>query len=61
VAAVIVCVCNALRESQVRTAARSVTGCAKAAYAELGCKPQCGQCLPFAQAIVRQEQAAISN
>lgn len=56
----IVCVCNALRESQVRSAARGTVGCAKAAYAQLGCKPQCGQCLPFAQQLVREERASIA-
>ena len=46
----IICVCNALKERDVREAAR-VAGksCPKAAYAQLGCKPKCGQCLPFAR------------
>ncbi|WP_310474968.1 (2Fe-2S)-binding protein [Sandarakinorhabdus sp.] len=49
----IVCVCNALKERDVREAAR-VAGksCPKAAFAQLGCKPKCGQCLPFAQEIL---------
>jgi len=49
----VVCVCNAIRESQLRDVAR--TGqlrCAKAAYAQLGRKPKCGQCLPFARNII---------
>lgn len=54
----IVCVCNALRESQVRNAARAGLGCAKSAYASLGCKPQCGQCLPFARQLIREERSA---
>jgi len=56
---VIVCVCNALRESQVRHAARGGAGCAKSAYARLGCKPQCGQCLLFARDVVREEMARL--
>jgi bacterioferritin-associated ferredoxin len=55
---VIVCVCNALKERDVREAAR-VAGksCPKAAFAQLGCKPKCGQCLPFAQEILADVHA----
>jgi bacterioferritin-associated ferredoxin len=50
----IVCVCNALRERQVRDAARaSGRACPRTAYAQLGCKVKCGQCLPFAENVVR--------
>ena len=49
----VVCVCNAIRESQLRDVARSgQLRCAKAAYAQLGRKPKCGQCLPFARNII---------
>ncbi|MEI6486788.1 MAG: (2Fe-2S)-binding protein [Sphingomonadales bacterium] len=49
----IVCVCNALRERDVRDAARAAgTNCPRAAYAQLGCKVKCGQCLPFAREVV---------
>ncbi|WP_303812063.1 (2Fe-2S)-binding protein [Sandarakinorhabdus limnophila] len=49
----IVCVCNALKERDVREAAR-VAGksCPKAAYAQLGCRVKCGQCLPFVKEIL---------
>ena len=57
----IVCVCNALRESQVRQAARSGLGCPKQAYASLGCRPQCGQCLPFARQLIREETSASAH
>ena len=54
----IVCVCNALRENQVREAARVTrSDCPVTAYAQLGCKPKCGQCLPFAREVVRQESS----
>jgi bacterioferritin-associated ferredoxin len=50
---VIVCVCNALKERDVREAARVAgNSCPKAAYAQLGCKVKCGQCLPFAKEIL---------
>ena len=49
----VVCVCNAIRESQLRDVARNGdVRCAKAAYAQLGRKPKCGQCLPFARNII---------
>lgn len=55
----IVCVCNALKERDVREAARLADrACPKAAYAQLGCKVKCGQCLPFAREVV--EDARVS-
>lgn len=53
----IVCVCNAIREKQVRAEVRGGAMGAIEAYGRLGCKPKCGQCLPFAREIVRQERA----
>lgn len=55
----VVCVCNAIRESQLRDVARSgQLRCAKAAYAQLGRKPKCGQCLSFARNIISEATAA---
>ncbi|PZN92905.1 MAG: (2Fe-2S)-binding protein [Alphaproteobacteria bacterium] len=54
----IVCVCNALRENQVREAARVTrSDCPVTAYAKLGCKPKCGQCLPFAREVLARESS----
>jgi bacterioferritin-associated ferredoxin len=50
---VIVCVCNALRDRQVRAAGRALQStCPRTAYAHLGCKPKCGQCLPYAREVL---------
>ena len=55
-----VCVCNALRENQVREAARvTQSNCPVTAYAQLGCKPKCGQCLPFAREVVASETSFV--
>ena len=54
----VVCSCNAIREQQVREAARSGVACPIRAYAALGRRPRCGQCLPFARALIEEEQAA---
>ena len=54
----IVCVCNAIREEQVREAARTGACTPAQAYARCGKKAKCGSCLPFARAILDEERAA---
>lgn len=54
----VVCVCNAIRESEVRAAARDGASSACQAYRSLGCQPKCGQCVPFARSIINEERAA---
>lgn len=53
----VVCICNAIRERDVRTAARcgSMTACQ--AYRALGHQPKCGQCVTYARAIIDEERA----
>lgn len=53
----IVCVCNAIGETEVREAARCVAASPVAAYARLGCEPHCGCCLGYAQQLIDQERA----
>lgn len=52
-----VCVCNAIRERQVREAARQGSSTACQAYRALGLQPKCGQCVPFARSIIDEERA----
>nr|WP_047166740.1 (2Fe-2S)-binding protein [Sphingomonas sp. Y57] len=54
----VVCVCNAIKESQVRDAARKGANCPRSAYEALGRRPRCGQCLPFARSIIDEESVA---
>jgi bacterioferritin-associated ferredoxin len=54
----VVCVCNAIREREVRDAARSGCRDPLSAYASLGRRPRCGQCVPYAREIIASEQAA---
>lgn len=54
----VVCVCNAIREQDVRDAARAGAASPCAAYASLGRRPRCGQCVPFARQIIADERAA---
>ena len=52
----IVCVCNAIREDELRAAVRRGAPCPRSAYKSLGCEVQCGSCLPFASEIVDEER-----
>lgn len=50
----VVCVCNAIRENDVRDAVRGGARCPLSAYAALGRRPRCGRCVPFAKEIIAQ-------
>lgn len=52
----VVCICNVIREAQVREVARQGANDPGSAYARLGCRPKCGKCLPFARALIDEEQ-----
>ncbi|MGE3693376.1 MAG: bacterioferritin-associated ferredoxin [Novosphingobium sp.] len=47
-----VCICNAIRETELRQAARECRGDAEEVYRCLGKEPQCGMCLDEAEAIL---------
>jgi bacterioferritin-associated ferredoxin len=51
----IVCVCNAITEHELREAVGRDARDPEAAYAKLGCEPQCGCCLDYAQEIIDEE------
>ncbi len=51
----IVCICNAITEHELREAAGRGARTPEAAYSKLGCEPQCGCCLDYAQEIIDQE------
>lgn len=53
-----VCICNAIRETTLREAARRCDGGAEAVYESLGKRPQCGQCLDDATQVLANERAA---
>jgi bacterioferritin-associated ferredoxin len=54
----VVCVCNAIKEAEVRDAVRKGASCPHSAYQALGRRPRCGTCLPYARAIVDEETIA---
>ena len=53
----VVCICNAIRERDVRSAAREGSVEPRCAYRRLGCQVRCGQCVPFAREIIKAERA----
>jgi bacterioferritin-associated ferredoxin len=53
-----VCICNGIRESQIRGLARSVEGGPEQVYAALGRTPKCRQCLDTAGGILADERSS---
>ena len=53
----IVCICNAIRENDVRQAAREGASCPTSVYGRFGRKPRCGQCFSFARELIAAERA----
>jgi len=51
-----ICICNAVRECDLRKAARACPGDVDAVYDSLGKQPQCGQCLDEAMEIMIEER-----
>ncbi|WP_246346863.1 (2Fe-2S)-binding protein [Sphingomonas jinjuensis] len=54
----VVCVCNAIRENQVRACARDGCRTPCQAFRALGRQAKCGQCAVVARAILDEERAA---
>ncbi len=53
----VVCICNAIREHQLRDVARQCrTPCQ--AYSALGCQAKCGACVVAARQILDETRAA---
>lgn len=51
-----VCICNAIRESELRKAAHCVSGNAETCYKTMGKPACCGTCLDEADAILNEER-----
>jgi len=52
----VVCICNGIKEKDVRAVAREGASSPCSAYAALGRRPKCGQCVPFARQIIDAER-----
>jgi len=55
-----ICICNAIRESDLREAAMTSRGTVEETYAKLGKRPNCGQCLVKAGKIIAAERELLS-
>ncbi|HEX7855794.1 MAG TPA: (2Fe-2S)-binding protein [Sphingobium sp.] len=51
----VVCICNVIREKEIREAARQGISDVVDVYAHLGCEPNCCQCFSFAEQIIDEE------
>jgi len=56
-----VCICNAIRESELSEAARTFPGDAQALYAVLGHEPQCRQCFEDAEDLIASARQAAGS
>lgn len=54
-----VCICNAIRETDLRAAARRCSGDADAVYCSMGRTPQCRQCIDEASDILMEERSGL--
>ena len=54
----IVCVCNAITEDELKQLAQSGARTPEEAYALLGDEPQCGSCLCYAQELIDEQRRA---
>lgn len=48
-----VCICNALRETDVRRAIDEGAGCAARVFAANGCRTRCGSCVDHVKDMIR--------
>lgn len=55
------CICNAIREDDLRRAARQHAGDAVCLYAKLGKRPNCGNCLEEAEELIAQEREGLAE
>lgn len=54
----IVCVCNNIREGELREAAKGGCRTACQSYRALGHRAKCGQCIRFARSIITEARSA---
>jgi bacterioferritin-associated ferredoxin len=57
----IVCVCNAITEHELRELAQRGSRTPETAFEKVGCEPQCGCCLDYAQEIIDEERGKRPN
>jgi bacterioferritin-associated ferredoxin len=53
-----ICICNAIKEADLREIARCEQGTAEDLYRKLGREPMCFQCIEEAESVVEDARAA---
>ena len=53
-----ICLCNGFTDGKVPLVARNRECSVSEVYRALGCKPQCGKCVPFVRDLIRAEASA---
>ncbi len=54
-----VCLCNCFKETDMASAIAAGAKCASEVYKNLGCKPQCGKCVPYVRQSVASPAASV--
>ncbi len=54
-----ICICNAIRERDLRDAARQHGDAPEKLYERLGCRVQCGQCLDDAEEVIAEARDCV--
>ena len=55
----ILCSCNAIREDDIRAAARRGCPCPESAFRSLGCEFECGSCFDHAEELIVTERSQL--
>ena len=53
----ILCNCNAIREDELKAAARSGCPCPESAFRSLGCEFECGSCRDHVEDVIATERS----
>lgn len=56
-----ICLCNALKDSEMCGVIASGANCVSDVYKSLGCQPQCGQCVPYVREQLSQQKTALQG
>jgi len=56
-----ICLCNGFTDGKVRMVARDGECSVAEVYRALGCKPQCGKCVPYVRDLIREQTNAAAS
>ena len=56
-----ICLCNGFTDGKVRMVARNGECSVAEVYRALGCKPQCGKCVPYVRDLIREQANAMAT